>query len=161
PDMEMAKGQLAASAVLALGLKPHIIHVVGYTEGDHAATADEVIESCKIVRGVLKNCMFGMPDAVKDERVTARKDELVNEAKQIVESIKSLGDGSGDPLTSPEIISSAMKIGILDAPQLAGNPEIAGRIKTACINGAIYAIHPEDKTPLAESDRLRMCLPGS
>ncbi len=161
PDMEMAKGQLAASAVLALGLKPHIIHVVGYTEGDHAATADEVIESCKIVRGVLKNCLFGMPDAVKDERVTARKDELVEEAKQIVESIKSLGDGSGDPLTSPEIISSAMKIGILDAPQLAGNPEIAGRIKTACINGAIYAIHPEDKTPLAESDRLRMCLPGS
>ena len=54
-DMDVAKGQLAASTLLALALKPQIIHVVSFTEADHAATPEDVIESCKIVRGVLKN----------------------------------------------------------------------------------------------------------
>ena len=67
PDLDVAKGQLAASTLVALAVKPHIIHVVGFTEGDHAARADEVIESCKIVRGVLKNALFP-PDMTADPR---------------------------------------------------------------------------------------------
>ncbi|MGB9552834.1 MAG: cobalamin B12-binding domain-containing protein, partial [bacterium] len=45
PDPHIAKGQLAASTSLSLELKPQILHVVGYCEGDHAVTADELIES--------------------------------------------------------------------------------------------------------------------
>ena len=50
PRENVAKGQLAASTVHALQIQPHIIHVVGYCEGDHAAEASDVIESCEIVQ---------------------------------------------------------------------------------------------------------------
>ena len=59
--MDVAKGQLAASTLLALALKPHIIRSEFY-KADHAATPDDVIESCKIVRGVLKNAWRDFPD---------------------------------------------------------------------------------------------------
>lgn len=49
-DLYQAKGQLAASAYLAMAIKPHIYHVVGFCEAHHAAEAEDVIESCKIVR---------------------------------------------------------------------------------------------------------------
>ena len=61
-DMDIAKGQLAASTVIQLAIEPAIIHVVGYSEGDHAATASEIIESCQIVHGVIRNCRTDMPD---------------------------------------------------------------------------------------------------
>lgn len=154
PDMDVARGQLAASATLALGLKPHIIHVVSFTEADHAATPDDVVESCKIVKGVLKNCMFGFCDLTADEKVIRRKDELVSEAKLIVESIRAMGSSEGDPLTDPETLASALRVGLMDAPQLAGNPVIAGRVRTACIDGAVYAVEPESGRILKESDRL-------
>ena len=160
PDMDVAQGQLAASATLALGIKPHIIHVVSFTEADHAATADDVIESCKIVRGVLKNCMFGFCDLTADEKVKKRKDELVAEAKLILQSISALESKTADPLSDPDTLAAALKTGILDAPQLAGNPAVAGRVKTACIDGAIYAVDPGSGKVLAESERLAV-LPAS
>src|SRR5690606_7461736 len=72
-DLSQAKGQLAASAYLALSIKPHIYHVVGYCEAHHAATADDIIESCKIVRGVIKNVFLGSVDMTKDAAVQRRK----------------------------------------------------------------------------------------
>ena len=44
----VAKGQLAASTVLGLGLSPQIIHVVAYCEAEHIATPAEIIESCEL-----------------------------------------------------------------------------------------------------------------
>lgn len=153
PDMDVAQGQLAASAVLAMGMKPHIIHVVSFTEADHAATPDDVIESCKIVRGVLKNCLFGFSDLSADEKVRKRKDELVSEAKTILKAIQAMDSKTGDPLTDPGTLAAALKTGILDIPQLAGHPAVAGRVRTACINGAIYAIDTAGDV-LTESERL-------
>lgn len=155
PDMDVAKGQLAASAVLALGIRPHIIHVVGFCEGDHAATADDVIESCKIVRGVLKNSLFGMPDGVIDAKVQARKEELKKEALLIVEAIRASGTGEGDPLTSPENLAAVIRSGILDAPHLKGNPHAAGMLETRVVDGAVYAVDPDTKQVLTESERLK------
>jgi len=48
PETERARGQLASSTVLQMATDPHIVHVVGYSEADHAATADEVIRSCRL-----------------------------------------------------------------------------------------------------------------
>src|SRR5690554_7004056 len=76
----VAKGQLAASTLLGLALKPEIIHVVAFCEADHAATPDEIIESCGIVQGVLKNSLFDAPDLTADPAVQARRDELIREA---------------------------------------------------------------------------------
>ncbi len=159
PDMDIAKGQLAASTVLAIGLRPHIIHVVAFCEGDHAATADDVIESCEIVRGVLRNCLFGMPDMTADPAVQERKEQLVAEARLLIEALRALGKGEDDPLTSPRILAEAIRLGVLDAPHLKGNPHAAGLLQTRAVRGAIYAVDPQTKMVLTEADRLR-ALPG-
>jgi len=154
PDPDVAKGQLAASTVLQLQLKPQIVHVVGFCEGDHAATVEDIIESCEIVRGVLRQSRAGMPDMTRDPRVQQRKDELIGEAHILLEALRSLGDGPGDPLTNPEALARAIKLGYLDAPHLCGNEWAAGRLATAPIDGAIRAIDPDTGQLLSESERL-------
>jgi len=159
PDPQMAKGQLSASTVLALGLRPHIIHVVAFCEGDHAATAADVIESCEIVRGVLRNCLFGMPDPTADPAVQDRKNRLLAEAKVLIAALRALGEGEEDPLTSPAVLAEAIKLGVLDAPHLKGNPYAAGLLETRTVKGAIEPVDPRTKQVLGERERLR-ALPG-
>jgi methylmalonyl-CoA mutase cobalamin-binding subunit len=159
PDPQIAKGQLAASTVLALGLRPHIIHVVSFSEGDHAATADDVIESCEIVRGVLRNCLFGMPDPTSDDTVEERKKRLIAEAEVLIAALKALGSGEEDALTRPRVLAEAIKLGVLDAPHLKGNPHAAGLLQTRPVNGAIEPVDPQTKKVLTEAGRLR-ALPG-
>lgn len=158
PDLHIAKGQLASSITLALALRPHIIHIVGYCEGDHAAGADEIIESCKIARGVISNYLFGLPNMAKDPLVDERKRQLIQEAKLIIEIIKLLGGNKEEALTDPEILAKAVKMGILDAPHLKGNPEAAGILETRVISGAVYAVHPETKEPLSERERILLLI---
>ncbi len=152
---EEAKGQLAASTVMQLGLSPQIIHVVGYSEGDHAITADELIESCRLVHGALAQSLEGMPDPLCDPAVIRRRDELVAEAELTLHALGSLGEGrSEDPLTDPEVLAEAVKRGLLDAPHLAGNPEACGRVLTAVVGGASLTLDPATGAPLSERARL-------
>ena len=154
PREKVAKGQLAASTVLAMQLKPHIIHVVGYCEGDHAATPRDAIESCEIVHGALRDSLVGMPDMSVDPIVRERMEELLAEAKVLLAALRGLGNGDADPLTCPRLIAHAIKIGILDAPHLRGNVFAAGSVRTRVINGAVYAVDPTTKRTLSESQRL-------
>ncbi len=153
-DMDIAKGQLAASTVVQLAIEPVIIHVVGYSEGDHAATASEIIESCQIVHGAIRNCRTDMPDMLSDSAVQERKEELVSDANLLLADIKSLGMGQSDPLTEPEVIAQAIEIGLLDAPHLCGNPDAAGKLTTAPVDGAICALDPESGNVLTEQERI-------
>lgn len=59
-----------------MALRPHIIHIVGHTETDHAATAEDVIEAARMARRVIENAM-GQPDLTADPVVQERKAELV------------------------------------------------------------------------------------
>ncbi|GAB1476066.1 hypothetical protein MASR2M70_08980 [Bacillota bacterium] len=156
PTLNIAKGQLAASTVCALMLKPQIIHVVGYCEGDHAAEAADVIESCQIVQGVIRNCLTGSADTLADPAVAARKKLLIEEAVCIIEAIGSIGAGinKGDFLTDPETLAASIKTGILDAPHLKGNPNAAGKLETRCINGAMDAWDANKGRRLTERERL-------
>ena len=157
-DPDYAKGQLAASVYLQMALKPSIVHVVGYVEAHHAATPEDVIESCKMARKVITNCLYGMPDMTADPEVQQRKDELVEEAMVIVEAIKQLGKGKAeDPLTDPDVLARAVEIGLLDAPQLKGNPYACGRVHTRIINGANYAVD-EQGNILSEKERVQRIL---
>ena len=159
PRPNIAKGQLSASTMLAVQLKPDIIHVVGYCEGDHAATPEDVIESCEIVHGALRNSLIGMPDMTIDPLVRERKDELLSEARVLLAAIQSLGNGDSDPFACPRLLAHAIKTGILDAPQLRGNTFATGTVRTKVIDGAVYAVDPLTKRVLSESERLCM-LPG-
>ncbi len=154
PQVDKAKGQLAASTVLALGVMPHIIHVVGYCEGDHAASADEVIESCNIVHGVLRNCLGKVHPMMSSNAMLERKSELMREAEVTLNAIRELGDGDEDPLTSPQVLARAIAMGILDAPHLKGNAYAAGKLTTRVIDGAVYAVDPQTGRILTEEERI-------
>jgi len=152
-DMDYAKGHLGSSVYLQMALRPSIVHVVGYCEARHAATADDVIESCKMARQVFQTALAGQPDMTQDREVQQRKDELVREAMVIVDAVRHLGSGVTDPLTDVEVLARAVEIGLLDAPQLKGNPHACGRVRTRSVDGAIVAVDASGK-PLSEKERV-------
>ncbi|MEN3202948.1 MAG: methionine synthase [Atribacterota bacterium] len=152
PHLEMAKGQLAASTFLGLFLKPHIIHVVNFSEGDHLACPEEVIESAHIVQGVLKDALFDLPDITKDAFIEEHRTRIRNEALLLLEAVQSLGKG-GDPFLDPGVLSKAVKVGLFDAPHLAGNPWARGMVQTQIIDGVLYTINADGKI-LPEKERL-------
>lgn len=157
-NLYQAKGQLAASSYLAMAIKPHIYHVVGYCEAHHAATSEDIIESAMIVRGILKNEFLGSIDMTKDINVQERKNSLIEEAKIIIEAIKSLKKNDIDPLINPEVLTEAVRIGILDAPHLQGSDIAKGELKTRMVSGALYAYDEENARIISEKERINKIL---
>lgn len=155
----VAKGQLAASTMLSLALRPQIIHVVGFCEGDHAATPADIIESCGIVSGVWRNAAPALPDMAADEAVGARRAGLVNEARQLLEAISGLEPGSSGPLSDPAVLARAVQSGLLDAPHLSASQEGLGQVRTRMVNGACVAVD-ENGMPLTEERRIERILSG-
>lgn len=176
-EPHLAMGHLASSTTVQMALRPHIVHVVGYTEADHAAMAEEVIASCRIARGAIDNALAGLPEFTTDPRIEERRAELVAEARLIIDAIRAIGansgeardsgrtagDGSstgdgpsaGDPLTDPAVLARAVEVGILDAPHLVGNPHAAGRVVTAMVEGSCRAVDSETGMAISEEERLR------
>jgi len=154
-DPAAARAHLATSVYLQMALKPHIVHVVGYTEADHAATPEDVIESCKIARRALENALQGAPDTTADPYVQERCDELVSEAQVTLEKIAGLATpGVADPLVDPVTLARAVSSGIMDAPQLRNNPFGLGRVRTRTIAGKCLAVDMSG-TPISERERLK------
>jgi methylmalonyl-CoA mutase cobalamin-binding subunit len=154
-DPAAARAHLAASVYLQSALKPHIVHIVGHTEADHAATAEDVIEACKIARRAIENAWRGAPDMTADPRVKERREELAFEAEFTLEMIRSLaGPGVTDPLADPATLARAVTHGILDAPQLRNNPYGQGRVQTRIVDGKCLAVDADGRL-LSETERLR------
>ncbi len=158
-DPYVAKGQLAASSLFQLALKPKIIHVVGFCEGDHAATPSDIIESIRIVRGVAENYFLGSPQIADSSKLSERKEELIQEAKYLLQAILRISPTKvEDPWTDPPTIAKAVKLGLLDAPHLCGNPQAAGRVFTQIRNGACVAVDLHSGKTLKEKDRISQIL---
>lgn len=161
-DLEAARGHLAASILLQMALRPQIVHVVAHVEADHAATAGDVIEACRLARGAIRNGLDGLPDMTLDPRVQARKAELIEEAGVLLDAIRDLApQGVTDPWSDPATLTRAIRLGFLDAPHLRGNPEARGRVVTRMIDGACRAVDPESGRPLTERQRLAALLDGA
>lgn len=156
PDLDEAKGQLALSTFTAMSLNPDIVHVVAYSEADHAATPEDVISSCHIVRQIIKNCLDDYPHILADERIQKRKSELIKEAKVILLTLKNFSDSSAelDPWIDPLTLARAIKSGLIDAPHLKGNSEGAGILKTKMVNGACYAYDYKKDKIINETERI-------
>ncbi len=157
-NLYQAKGQLAASAYLAMAIKPHIYHVVGFCEAHHAARAEDIIESAMIVRGILKNEFLGTVDMSKDEDVQERKKYLLEEAKVIINSIRGLSPSLEDPLIDPETLTRAVEVGILDAPHLQGSKTAKGKLKTRMVSGGLYAYDEDQGRIITEKERINYIL---
>lgn len=152
-----ARAHLAQSVMLQMAVRPHIIHVVGYTEADHAATADEVIESAQMAGYVAEVALRGNPDMTADPLVQERKEELIAETHVLLDAIRALSPHLDDPLADPATLARAVRIGLLDAPQLINNPYAAGAIRTRSVEGAIRAVD-EAGRPLSERERVAAVL---
>jgi hypothetical protein len=140
-----------------MALAPHIVHVVGYTEADHAATGTEVIESCKLASRAIENALHGQPDLTQDFAVQARKEELIQETRITLDAIRSLASATvSNPLADATILAQAVTSGILDAPQLKNNPYARGKIITHVDDrGACVVINPDNRQPVNEETRLK------
>lgn len=155
-DLDAARAHLVASIYLQMALHPHIVHVVGYCEAQHAASAAEVIESCKLARRAIENALHGQPDLAADPAVAARRDELVAEAKVTLQAIATLAArGVADPLTDPDTLTRAVTLGVLDAPHLRNNLFGRGEIVAReDARGAWVAVDASTGAPLTEAERL-------
>ena len=153
-DRDAARAHLAASVYVQMALKPHIVHVVSYTEADHAATADDVIESCNLARRAIENALRGAPDMTADPKIQARRQQLVDEAQQLLAAIASIADRAVvDPLIDPQTLARSIELGLLDAPQLRNNRFARGQALTRIVNGACVAVDAAGRI-LAERERL-------
>lgn len=159
-DPAKAKGQLAIATYLGMALQPQILHVVAYCEADHAATPDEIIESCKIARQVVEQSLFGQLDPTADPLVQRRKKELLLEAGVLIRAIGQLGQGLADPLADAITLASAIKMGLLDAPHLKGNPHAQGTLTTKMVNGACYAYDYSAGQIIKEEERIQGIFAG-
>ena len=155
-DPDLAKGHIGASVYLQMAVKPHIVHVVGFPEAHHATTAEELIQSCKIARRAIENALRGAPDMTRDPAVQERKTHLISEAKVTLDAIRKMaGPDVHDPWTDPQNLARTVTLGILDAPELAGNPLAKGEIATRIIRGACEAVDPSTGNPIGEAERIK------
>ena len=155
-DTDAARGHLAASTYLQMALHPHIIHIVGHTEAHHAATAEDVIEACKIARRAIENAIRGQPDMTTDSSILERRDELVGEALVTLDAIRSLAvPRVSNPLADPAVLARAVTYGIMDAPHLQNNPYGLGKLVTRTdVRGACLAVDPTSDKNLSEKQRI-------
>lgn len=153
-DPDVAKGQLAASTFMQMAVKPHIIHVVGFSEADHAARAEEVIESCRIVKGVVRHTVDQEFSMSLDASIVQRKKELVSEARVLLDFIKSEYCYSDDPLGDPDVLCDCIRKGYIDAVHIVKNDKFTGDLKTRLIDGKCLSVDPSTGKPWSESDRL-------
>lgn len=150
-----ARAHLATSIYLQMALKPHIIHIVGHTEADHAATSEDVIAASLAARRSIENALAGQADMTVDPRVQARKNYLIEQTQVTLEAIKAISlAGSDDPLTDPPTLTKAVNLGILDAPQLKNNSFAPGKISTRILQGASETID-EFGNLISEQERLK------
>ncbi|HZK17402.1 MAG TPA: methionine synthase, partial [Anaerolineaceae bacterium] len=67
------------------------------------------------------------------------------------------GENTVDPLTDPATLTKAVKLGIMDAPQLKNSAFAPGKITTRVVNGACEAVDAHGE-PVSEQIRLEKFL---
>ncbi|HEY5605579.1 MAG TPA: methionine synthase, partial [Thermoplasmata archaeon] len=149
-------GHIGSSLHTMMAIRPHIIHVVGYSEANYHVGPKELIESCKIATGAVRNALLGLPDPLKDDRIVARRDELLGDANALLERIRDIADENvEDPWRDGKTLARAVNVGILDAPHLLGNPVACGKTITRMIDGGSWATDPITGKPMTERQRLK------
>lgn len=77
PNLHQAKGHLAFGTYTQLYMEPDILHVVSFPEAHHEAKAEDIIESCELVKQVCWDFQKGhVPDIWSDPILKARKRDL-------------------------------------------------------------------------------------
>jgi hypothetical protein len=140
-DLDRAKGQLATASMVQLALNPDIVHIVSYSEADHAAYPSDIIESCKIVSQIINKVLSSNLSFINSD-ILKRKTQLVKEAQEIINIIPNMAnelEEVKDPYINPRVLNKLVKYGIFDAPHLKNNKFAKGKIQTKIMNGSCYS----------------------
>ncbi|MDH7483122.1 MAG: hypothetical protein QHH01_00680 [Spirochaetales bacterium] len=163
PDEQKAKAQLASVTAMMDDIEPdnpaspQIIHVVSYSEGFRLADPEVVEESIRITRYALDRYRLlkrkgDMPDFGHDPRVARRTEELIREARQMIDMVeRTIPD-----TYSPSGLYAMLAAGVFPLPWLAFcRDEFAAAVsqKVQFMDGGVHAVDEEGK-PLAVQQRL-------
>jgi uncharacterized protein (TIGR01319 family) len=97
PNLNQAKGHLAFGIYTQLYMEPDILHVVTHSEAHHEASADDIIESCEIVKQVCWDfAKGGVPNIWADPQLAARKLELQRSAMYNLLHLAIMGGYEGE-----------------------------------------------------------------
>lgn len=156
PNLHMAKGHLAVTTYWQMFMEPEIVHVVSFSEAHHEARADDIIESCDIVKAVFKNFRMGEQfDVWSDPRIIARKKELKQGAMYNILHLAMLGGYSG-PITPENFFDWAVP-----AEEAAARENPADREKnfdTMLLNLIDEANYPTGECGMISPDTLDLAL---
>ena len=169
PELEKAKLQLARSTLLQMVIHPSMLHLVSYCEADHAATADDVVESSKIVRravrlykkneeDILKNIEWG----IVQERVSFLRQETYKVLSELIDisvrrKVTNIKEFS-KYLSTSEVLKNAMKYRIMTAPGITNekyaNPGLLTKVGE---HGMIDCYRNwDDLVPMKEAERIEL-----
>jgi methylmalonyl-CoA mutase cobalamin-binding subunit len=159
-DLNQARAHLATTVFVQMALEPDIVHIVGYTEANHAVTGLEVIESCTMAQKAIDHALQSQIDLTSPDNIHKRVRELVFDAKILIDAIRQLGAGNSvDALSDPAVLSAAVCEGLLDAPQLINNPYGKGEISTVIDHrGACVVTDKYSDESISEKDRVSKIL---
>lgn len=153
-DEDIAKGQLAASTFMQMAVRPHIVHVVGFCEADHAARAEDVIASCKLVKGCIRHTLNESFSMAQDTSIVTRKNELIQEAWALINFIKKEYSQYEDPVFEPQVLVDCIEKGYIDAVHIMRGAKFRGNLSTKIVNGKCVAYDKNTGRLLSENERL-------
>lgn len=128
PNMEKAKWQLGRSTLLQMMLNPSILHIVSYCEANHAATAEDIIDSSKLVRRAVRIFRKYQNDIMKEMDnpiIVERRKYLVQECSYLLKEIAKLNPRYEEAITIERLaqfvgdantLSTAIERKIISAP---------------------------------------------
>jgi hypothetical protein len=169
-DLETAKYQLARSTLLQMIINPDIIHLVSYCEADHAATAEDVIKSSKIVRRavrIFKENEHDLRKTLTHPVVLQRKEYLLKQAQYVIDHIVKLSNQYYKGisineyykcLSDPAALIEALRLKLMSAPGIT-HPEYADpdMLTKAGEYGFIDCYENwDDKIPMSEERRISL-----
>jgi uncharacterized protein (TIGR01319 family) len=96
PNLDMAKGHLAMTTYWQMFMEPDIVHVVSFSEAHHEAKAEDIVESCDIIKQVFEDFAKGQPpDVWSDPALIRRKQDLKRGAMYNILHLALLGGYEG------------------------------------------------------------------
>ena len=169
PDPALAKFQLARSTFLQMIVSPHVIHLVSYCEADHAASAEDVIDSSRLVRRCVRifaEHREALLTYLDDSSVVGRRESLLEQARLLLRRIAHLNVGCDVPdnapmsalvpwLADPDTLVEALRRRAIAAPGIF-HPEYVtpGMTTGTTPSGGIDCLDPDTALPVSEQVRL-------
>jgi len=160
PNLDRAKGHLAATTHWQLYMEPDIVHVVSFSEAHHEAKDYDIVESCDIVKQVMADFAQGpQPDVFKDPKlVTLENFDNYDYSTMLQEFMEPANYTTGEyGLTSPDNLDLALQTGLFQAPKITvldKRYEMVGKCRTRIIDGSCVIDEFDNRKVADEFERV-------